>query len=100
MELYKGNNRKDHKMINCKYKDIKEVYDWFDNFADYKELALKGKQISIMDYAYYTPSSANWSYKLGIVKVGHSYYKVVTVFGEIKAVAPVCVPEFNTNVTK
>lgn len=81
-------------MIKCKYSDIKEIYDWYQDNAGYEEMEIKGKQLTVAEFAYYTPSTANWSYKLGVIKYKNSYYKVVTVFGEIKAIAPFGVPEY------
>lgn len=82
--------------MKCKYSDIKAVYDWCDKFADNEARELIGTQPSAHIIAYYTPSQANWSYQLGIVKYNASYYEVVLVFGEVKAVRLCQIPSYDT----
>ena len=72
--------------MKCKYSDIKAIYEWCDKYADEEARQLIGTQPSCHIVAYYTPSQANWSYQVGIVKYNASYYEAVLVFGEVKAV--------------
>lgn len=78
--------------MQCKFRDIKLIYDWCEKYGkDYSEdmYNLKGKSIdNITQIAYYTPSQANWSYIVGILMIDGCIYKVVTVFGQIKAIMP------------
>lgn len=81
--------------VKCKYKDIKDIYEWCEKYADDMAKELLGKQLSIHEVAYYTPSQANWSYRLGVVKVDSRVYEVVEVFGAIKAVKLANLPEYS-----
>lgn len=75
-------------MIQCKFSDIKEVLSWYARFKDDLNdngKNLIGSQPSVYEYAYYTPSQANWSYRLGIVTINGEAFKVVIRFGEIIA---------------
>lgn len=85
-------------MIKLKYKDIKEVYD-FEQYLDEqdKENAnyLKTHDVVVNAYGYYTPSQANWSYYVGLVNVNGRDYKVVTVFGQVKAVQYFNITKYN-----
>ena len=83
-------------LIKCKYQDIKDIYDWCDNYADDEAKELIGTQPSAHLIAYFTPSQANWAYQVGIVKYNASYYEVVLVFGEVKAVRLCQVPSYDT----
>lgn len=80
--------------IKCKYADIKEIYDWYEKYADEKLKSMYNAQPSTYDIAYFVPSGANWAYKIGLVNVDGQIYKVVTVFGQIKAVMPTNTPEY------
>ena len=82
--------------VKCKYSDIKAIYEWCENYADEHAKMLIGTQPSCHIVAYYTPSQANWSYQVGIVKYNASYYEVVLVFGEAKAVRLCQIPSYNT----
>lgn len=44
---------------------------------------LTGLQVNVEYLSYYTPSGANWSYRIGIAKIDGGIYEVVTVFGAI-----------------
>lgn len=82
-------------IIKCKKADVNAIYDWYTRFADEKMAKLYNTQPSVYEIAYYTPSNANWSYRIGLVEVDGLLYKVVTVFGAIKAVMPVNMPNYN-----
>lgn len=86
--------------IKCKYADIKAIYDWCDKYADEEAKKLLNKQLSIRETAYYTPSQANWSYIMGLVKVGDNVYEVVEVFGAIKAVRLASLPTYTEEEVK
>ena len=81
--------------LKCKYSDIKAIYDCCEKYADPMAKELLGKQLSTHEVAYYTPSQANWSYHLGLVKVNSRVYEVVEVFGAIKAVRLANLPEYS-----
>ncbi|MBO7731328.1 MAG: hypothetical protein J6S67_02195 [Methanobrevibacter sp.] len=83
--------------IKCKMRDINEIIDWYNNYADEDEAKLYNTQPIISEIAYYTPSQANWSYRIGIFKLKDTYYQAVTVFGQVKAVRPMCMAEYNQN---
>lgn len=84
-------------MIECKFRDVKAIYEQYEKYSNEDCKALIGTQPSILQYGYYVPSQANWSYKLGYVKVGNTVYNVVTVFGQVKAAIIANLPEYNTN---
>lgn len=86
--------------VKCKYADIKEIYDWYNRYADEKMAKLYDTQPSTYDIAYYIPSGANWAYKIGLVNVDGQVYKVVTVFGAVKAVMPTNTPEYTLDELK
>lgn len=72
--------------------DINIIYNWCERFGkDYSGdmMALIGTSPSITEIAYYTPSQANWSYIIGLLMVDGLVYKVVTLFGQIKAIMPI-----------
>lgn len=80
--------------IKCKYSDIKAIYDWYHKYADDEARELIGTQPSTHLIAYFTPSQANWSYQVGIVHYKKSFYEVVLVFGEVRAVRLCQVPHY------
>lgn len=80
----------------CKYKDIKAIYEWYDKYADNEARELIGTQPTTHIIAYFAPSNANWCYQVGIVKFNNSYYEVVLVFGEVRAVRLCQVPSYDT----
>ena len=84
--------------VRAKYADVQAIYNWYEEYGqDHKECKdLIGTQPSIMQYGYYTPSQANWSYILGYVKYNNNIYKVVTVFGEVRAAQLAIMPEYTT----
>ena len=82
--------------IKCKYSDIRDIFAWCEKYADEEARQLIGTQPSVHIIAYYTPSNANWAYQVGIVKYNASYYEVVLVFGEVRAVRLCQVPSYNT----
>lgn len=81
-------------MIQCKMRDVNAIYDWYKRYADEKMARLYDTQPSVYDIAYYTPSQANWCYKIGLVSVDGEIYKVITVFGHVKAVMPTNMPSY------
>lgn len=82
--------------VRAKYADVRAIYNWYEEYgqnqAECKELI--GSQPNIQQYGYYTPSQANWSYILGYLKYNNSIYKVVTVFGEVRAAQLATCPEY------
>ena len=82
--------------VRAKYADVQAIYNWFEEYGQKECEDLIGTQPSIMQYGYYTPSQANWSYILGYVKYNNNIYKVVTVFGEVRAAQLVQLPEYTT----
>ena len=80
--------------IKCKMRDINEIYEWCEKYADEDAKRLIGTQPSIYHTAYYTPSKANWSYQVGLVYVKKQAYEVVTVFGEVRAVKLANIPHY------
>lgn len=81
--------------IKCKYGDIKDIYEWCEQYADAEARELIGTQPSMYLVASFTPSGANWCYQLGLVHYKGNCYQVVTVFGEVKAVRPAYVPSYD-----
>jgi len=81
--------------MKCKYKDIKAVFDWFEKFGGAKEKELIGKQPGVYEEAYYIPSGANWAYIMGLVIYDNIPYKVITIFGEVRAVMPANIPSYD-----
>lgn len=77
--------------IKCKYSDIKAIMSWYERFGDqYEDIKdLIGTQPHAHCIAYYTPSQANWSYRIELVKYNDNVYEVVTVFSEVKAAMPI-----------
>lgn len=81
--------------VKCKYSDIKAIFEWCEKYADDEARELIGKQPSAHIIAYFTPSQANWSYQVGIVKYKNNFYEVVLVFGEVRAVRLCQVPSYD-----
>lgn len=81
--------------MQCKYSDIKAIYDWCDKYADEKARELIGTQPSTHIIAYFTPSSANWAYQVGIVAYKGNIYEVVLIFGEVRAVRLCNIPSYD-----
>lgn len=82
--------------IQCKMRDIKAIIEWSEKYADEEAKRLIGTQPSTHIIAYYTPSQANWSYQIGLVKYNENYYETVLVFGEVRAVRLVNIPSYDT----
>lgn len=81
--------------MKCKYKDIKEIYDWCEQYADDHAKSLIGTQPSCHIIAYFTPAQANWSYQIGLVMLEQVAYEVVLVFGQVKAVRLANIPNYS-----
>jgi len=81
--------------IKCKKADIDAIFEWCGKYADEEAQELIGTQPSIHQIAYFTPSSANWSYLVGIVKYKNNFYEVVTIFGEVRAVRLCNIPSYD-----
>lgn len=81
--------------IKCKYQDIKAIYEWSEKYADEEARELIGTGPSTHIIAYFTPSNANWAYQVGIVQYNNSYYEVVLVFGEVRAVRLCNIPSYD-----
>lgn len=81
--------------IKCKYKDIKDIFEWCDKYADEEAWELIGTQPSTHIVAYFTPSQTNWSYQVGIVKYKQNFYECVLVFGEVRAVRLCNIPSYD-----
>lgn len=82
--------------IKCKASDIKAIFDWCDKYADEEARELIGTQPSTHIIAYFTPSSANWSYQVGIVRYKRDFYEAVLVFGEVRAVRLCNIPSYDS----
>lgn len=80
----------------CKKRDIDEIYNWCEKYADEDAKKLIGTQPSTHIIAYYTPSQANWSYQIGIVQYEGNIYEVVLVFGVVKAVRIANIPRYTS----
>lgn len=80
--------------VKCKYQDIKDIFNWCEKYADDEAKELIGTQPSTHIIAYYTPSQANWSYQVGVVHYKKSFYEVVMVFGEVRAVRLCQIPHY------
>lgn len=80
--------------IKCKYSDIRDIFNWCENYADEEAKELIGTQPSTHIIGYFTPSNANWCYHVGIVHYKKSFYEVVLVFGEVRAVRLCQVPHY------
>lgn len=81
--------------MKCKYQDIKDIFNWCEKYADEEARALIGTQPSTHIIAYFTPSQANWSYQIGLLKYKQSYYEAVLVFGEVRAVRLCQIPSYD-----
>lgn len=80
--------------FKCKYADVKEIFDWYEKYADDKAKELYGKQPSYHKIAWYAPSSANWAYQIGIVEYEGETYEGVFIFGECRAVRLCQIPKY------
>ena len=80
--------------IKCKYQDIKDIFNWYKQYADEEARELIGTQPSFHLIAYFTPSNANWCYQVGLVHYKHSFYECVLVFGEVRAVRLCQIPHY------
>ena len=73
-------------MYKATYKDIKWLID--SDFADEVRDIFKDRQPQGYEVAYYTPSGANWSYRILLTTAQimgkPRVFEVVTVFGEVK----------------
>lgn len=69
-------------MYKASYKDVKNIID----NTEWDDRAFKrNEQPYNREIAYYTPSNANWSYRIGIARGNDNYiYETVTVFGVVR----------------
>lgn len=81
--------------MECKYRDIKDIFNWCEKYADEEAKELIGTQPSTHIIAHFTPSQANWSYQIGILRYKQNYYEAVLVFGEVRAVRLCQIPSYN-----
>ena len=86
--------------IQCKKRDIDDIFAWCEKYADDEARELIGTQPSAHIIAYFTPSQANWSYQIGVVEYNNNFYEVVLVFGEVRAVRLVNIPSYDTESLK
>ena len=80
--------------IQCKKRDISDIFTWCEKYADDEAKELIGTQPSAHIVAYFTPSQANWCYQVGLVHYKESFYEVVLVFGEVRAVRLCQIPHY------
>lgn len=81
--------------MECKYRDVKDIFNWCEKYADEEAKELIGTQPSTHIIAHFTPSQANWSYQIGILRYKQNYYEAVLVFGEVRAVRLCQIPSYN-----
>lgn len=81
--------------MECKYRDVKDIFNWCEKYADEEAKELIGTQPSTHIIAHFTPSQANWSYQIGILKYKQNYYETVLVFGEVRAVRLCNIPSYD-----
>lgn len=86
--------------MKCKYRDIKAIFDWCEQYADAEARELIGTQPSFHLTAYYVPSGANWAYQVGIVNYKGNAYECVLVFGEVRAVRSCNIPSYGEEIRR
>jgi hypothetical protein len=66
-------------------KKVKQLQTWGEEDEVIKKLMereMVQPRVFITDYYY--PSTANWSWQIGIAKIDDKYYELLTQFGSIK----------------
>lgn len=82
-------------------KDIKDLKKWGTEDEVVSQLmANEMIQPRIYQTDYYHPRTANWSWQIGVVKIGENYYKLLTQFGAVKGGHIIGIPEYNMNILK
>lgn len=64
--------------MKATYREVKDLIKWGK-----ENPTILGKQPRIFQTGYFTPSSANWSYIIGLTNINGQDYEVVTQFGAI-----------------
>ena len=76
--------------IKCNYSEIEQIYNWYYDYADDKMQQLYNTQPTVYDLAYCENTH------IGLVIVDSVPYKVVTVYGQVKAVMPANIPKYKS----
>jgi len=79
-----------------KAKDVKQLQVWGkEDEVIQKLMATNGKvQPDIFRTDYFAPSQANWSWQIGIAKIGKKHYELLTRFGQVEGGREVYMPEY------
>lgn len=78
-------------------KDVKWLQVWGQEDEVVSKLIENRTQPDIFPTAWYSPSTANWSWTIGIAKIGRSYYELLTRFGAVEGGRRIHLPEYNMN---
>lgn len=69
--------------MKATYKEVKQLID--NTYWDNKAFDGDNNQPFVDELSYYSPSNANWAYRIGVAKGSDDVmYLVVTVFGEVR----------------
>ena len=80
-------------MYKTTAKDVKMLQQWGNDNEVVKGLIDKGAQPNVFLTGYYSPSQANWSWQIGIAKIGNSYYELLLRFGSVEGGRLINIPE-------
>lgn len=71
-------------MYKATAKDVKMLQKWGEDNVEIQQMIAKGFQPVGHVHAYFTPSSANWSWQIGIYTVDGVQYELLTRFGSVE----------------
>ena len=86
--------------MKATYQNIKDLITLGKNDPVISKLVKNEKQLAIYQTGYFTPSSANWSWIIGLIDINGQGYEILTRFSVVEGGRLVYIPKYNHNVTK
>jgi hypothetical protein len=81
-------------------RDVKDLQEWGEDNEVVSRLMKSGKQPRLEQIGYYSPKSANWSWQIGIARIGGKFYELLTRFGAVEGGREIYVPQYNMNLLR
>lgn len=84
-------------MYKATARDVRDLQRWGTDDTVVTGLAKSGFQPSMRNHAYFHPSTANWSWQIGLVEIDHKLYELLTRFGVVEGGREVWTADYVTH---
>lgn len=71
-------------MYKATYKDVKDLQRWGIEEPEVSKLMENQSQPRIHEIAYFAPSTANWTWRIGLARIDGETYELLTRFGVVE----------------